>query len=187
VPVSVRGRVQTRGFEYNRLLSTAMFQVTDFRPLTTRTILVALAFLVAGYACWRLYTRLPWIRIAAAVHAQRGAVNCGDVLQSQGPDVAASAIHCAVTAHAEQRPFRVTFHVWGTDEAGWFALIGDSQGNAIETTYATGAVVDRNVLLRHRCGSPVTLKPTSAHPYGIPLLHCEPWPPQSVERDWLLW
>lgn len=154
----------------------------------TRVIVVALTFLVAGYACWRLYSRVPWIRIAATTHAERGAVNCGDVLQSQGPAVAASAINCAITAQAERRPFKVTFHVWGTDEAAWFGLTGDSRGNAIETLYSTGAVVDPNVLLRHRCAFPVKLQATSEHPYGIPLLHCAPWPPQTpFERDWLLW
>lgn len=153
----------------------------------TRTIIVFLALLVVGYVGWRVYTRVPWIRVAASVHAERGALNCGDVLQSQGEGIAAASINCAVAAQAERRPFRVTFRVAGTDEVMSYALIGDSQGNVVELMYATGVVANGNTLLRHRCGSPVELQITSAHPYGIPLLHCAPWPPPKVERDWLLW
>jgi len=152
-----------------------------------RTAFVTLALLVVVYLGWRVYTGLPWIRIAASIHAQRGALNCGDVEYAEGQNAATAAINCAIAAHAEKRPFRITFSIPGTDEHAWFALIGDSKGNAIETTYATGTVEPRNTLLQHRCSSPVQLQTTSDHPYGIPLLHCAPWPRPNLERDWLFW
>jgi hypothetical protein len=154
---------------------------------STRKILIGLALLLAGYVAWRLYMRLPWIRISATAHAERGAVNCGDVLQSDGEGVAADAIKCAIAAQDQRRPFRVTFSVSGTDDYVSFGLVGDSKGNAMETMYAMGTVQPRNTLLRHRCDFPVQLQATSDHPYGIPLLHCAPWPPRTLERDWLLW
>ena len=152
----------------------------------TRSLFALLALLLILYVGWRVYTRLPWIRIAARVHAEHGALNCGDVKYSEGRKAATAAINCAMAAQAERRPFRVTFSVPGTDEAVYHALVGDSQGGAVELMYAIGMVETHDTLLQHRCSSPVQLQ-IEDNPYGIPLLHCAPWPPNRFERDWLLW
>lgn len=120
------------------------------------------------------------------IHAERGAINCGDVEYSDGQKVAEGAIRCAIAANAKGHAFRVTFSIPGTDEHQWFALIGDSKSNVSETFYATGMFEPHDTLLRRRCNSPVQLQ-IEDHPYGIPILHCAPWSPDRLERDWLWW
>ena len=94
---------------------------------TRKTLVIGLLLLVVGFITWKLYAIVPWIDIARQVHAERGAINWGHVLQSQGQDAATAAINCALAAHQERRPFTVAFTVWGTDEQVSNAVIGDSR------------------------------------------------------------
>ncbi len=144
------------------------------------------ALVPAALLAYRWYKRLPWIDLAARLHSERGAINCGHVFT---PDYAAarSAVACAQSAHSQRRAFRVIFTVTGVDERVSNAVIGDSDGNATEILYATGTVVDADRLMRHACSSPAQLLVESGGAYPIARIHCAPWPTATPETNFLLW
>lgn len=75
----------------------------------------------------------------------------------------------------------------GVDEHVSSAIIGDTGGKAVEILYLAGMFKDRNKLLRHDCSRPTRLVAETNSPYSIPVLHCEPWPPQNFRRDHIFW
>lgn len=148
-------------------------------------VVVAIVLVAAGVLA---YWRLPWLALAARAHAQRGSLNCGQLADFRSNTIAPeAAIRCALNAQQHHRPFTITFHVHGIDEQVSNAIIGDSAGNAIELFYGTGTVERRDTLLKHRCVQPTQLQIDPPTIYGIPRLHCTPWPPSALERDYIFW
>jgi len=146
-------------------------------------VLIVILYLLAliGY---RRYDRLPWIDIAAFVHSHRGSVDCGHVVE---PDYwgAQTAIACALSAHESRRPFSIIFTVDNIEGPVDNAIIGNSRSDVIEVVYATGMFASR--IMKNNCNVPGQLQLEPATIYHIPRLHCTPWPPTHIERDYLLW
>ena len=140
-------------------------------------------FALLAYIGYVQYERLPWIDIAAHVHAQRGAVNCGHIVGSRGGMKSAWAfwlMDCAVSAAEKHRPFFVILtRSGGTDVTFSHAVVADSGGTGVEILYSTGMEIHADALLRYRCDSPIRL--------DVETGHCAPWPPTKIERDHLLW
>jgi len=151
-----------------------------------RAGLLLLALVVLGILGYWCYLRVPWIDVAASVHSQRESIHCGHVVE---PDARSAkvAIDCAISAQTDRRPFVVIFTVHGTDERVSNAVVGDSKGNGLELLYATGMVVDANMLLKRRCDSPIQLQVDPPTTYHIPRLHCSPSPNALFAKDRLLW
>jgi len=154
-------------------------------------ISLMLVFILGGLAAIRSRDRLPVIEWAARFHSERGSIECGHVTNRQRhaePVISADAgINCAIAAHENRRPFTLLFTGSGMDERVSTAIIGDSEGNVTELIYATGMVINNSTLLKHSCSRPVQLLVERRSPYGFPRLHCAPWPPERMERDYLLW
>jgi hypothetical protein len=151
----------------------------------TRAGVVFLVLL--GTLIYRMYGwRIPWIKIDAYVRAKRGAVRCGDVTNHGGDDVE-GAVNCALSAHKSRRPFVIIFTVSGIDERISSAVVGDSDGNAVEILYMEGMFRKRDTLLRHVCSIPARLELERSSPYEIPRVHCAPWPPPDLEKDYIFW
>src|ERR1051326_7232369 len=116
------------------------------------------------------YNRLPWLELAAHLHAQRGSIDCGHIFSRELHTD--TGVQCAQSTHKNRHPFVVIFTVNGVDSDFFSdALIEDSQGKAIEIFYATGMVRHPNTLLRHTCATPVQFQVESS---DISLLHCLP-------------
>lgn len=132
------------------------------------------------------YNRLPWLEASVRVHAERGSTNCGHLTNSgPNPDFTA-VIQCVEAAHQQHHPFFVTVTEYGTDETYSNAIVGDSEGEAIEIFYLSGTVAQANELLKRPC--PPAAQFLMVNDRGaIPQLHCYPWPPQALERDHIFW
>jgi hypothetical protein len=143
------------------------------------------AFLL--FLAYRWYDRLPWLEASVHIHSERGSANCGHLTNSSyefhsDPD---AVINCVVSAHQQRRPFFVRVSLHGIDEQFNSAIVGDSKGQAIEIFYGVGMVERPNALLRRHCSDQFTIKRETA--YGIPQIHCQPWPPPALERDRIFW
>jgi hypothetical protein len=157
------------------------------RPVAA--VLVGVLFL-GGFCVYRFYYVLPVIEWAAWLRSERGSIKCGLVTNSfdrSGATAAQAAIACAQSALEQHRPFLLIFTGHGIDERMSSALVGDSKGNAIELFYATGMVAPRNMLVKQRCEMPTRLEKEESSGYGFPQLHCAPWPPKTLTRDFLFW
>ncbi len=134
------------------------------------------------------YNHLPWLALDVRIQAEPGSMDCGQLTNSRSNAVAPEvAIKCALDSLHHQRPFTIAFHVHGVDEQVSNAIVADSSGSAIELFYATGMVMRPNTLLRHRCSQPTQLQIEPPTIYGIPRLHCAPWPASALERDYVFW
>jgi hypothetical protein len=155
---------------------------------------IAIALIVvfaAGvlFLAYRWFDRLPWLETAVRLHSERGSTNCGLLSDSSaGPHADPEVVlTCALSAHQQRRPFFVMFSVHGVDAQVSTAIVGDSKGEAIELWYPTGMFERANTLLRHRCDRPTQLIVEQPTVYGMPRLHCLPWPPPALQRDHILW
>jgi hypothetical protein len=153
---------------------------------------IALALLFAAVLAlfvYRLYDRFPWLEASARAHSEKGSTDCGHLSNaSDEPHLDPDAvIACVVSAHQQRRPFFVTFRFQGSDEQFNDAFVGDSKGDVIEIFYATGTVERANTLLRRRCDGSRQFIVQRETAYHIPQLHCEPWPPSTLERDYIFW
>lgn len=134
------------------------------------------------------YNRFPWLRFAVAIHAHRGSLDCGHLAQGEANEKPLdTSIECAVNAQHNHVPFIITFYVYGIDEQIWSGIVGDARGNATEYLYAMGMIRPANTLLKHPCAAPARLQIEPPTIYGIPRLHCTPWPAPRLERDWIFW
>lgn len=119
-------------------------------------------------------------------HAETGSIDCGTVTNYSGNGN--TSIQCAQSAREQGRPFFVIFMGHGIDEHTSNALRVDAGGRAIELFHGSGMVtLPQNRVMKHDCDSPVQLLVESRSPYGFPRLHCAPWPPSQIKRDFLLW
>lgn len=154
------------------------------RKLTALAVVVVLVAM--GILLLRQYDRIPWVALAAHLHAQRGSIDCGHIFNTELPKGGAhtdTGVQCALSAHKSRQPFVVIFTVNGIDSVFSDAIVENSQGKAIEIVYFSG-MVSQPGLFRHTCATPVQFQVESS---DISLLHCLPWPPTNLERDWILW
>jgi hypothetical protein len=135
----------------------------------------------------RNFDRLPWIKITAYVHSQRGAIDCGHSVAVRDEIGAETVVRCALSAHSKGRPAVAIFTTEGTDLKASNAIVGDSEANTLEIVYAPGLVANHGNLLKRRCDRPVQLLVYQATTYDLPTLHCAPWPSSKFERDYFLW
>jgi hypothetical protein len=155
------------------------------KPVALALIVIFVA--LSGLILFRWWNRLPWLEMTARLKAERGSINCGDLVfgRSRAADINA-AVQCAASASASGRPFRIAFVASGIDSSHSSAIVGDSQGNAVEMLFSTGMVDTANRLLRHSCGTPMHLKLSLGEDGAIPSLNCEPWPPTPMEMEHML-
>jgi len=142
----------------------------------------ATLMLLAVVVAYRLCDAWMVIEIVTRFHSERGSTNCGHVTNStyhgERPS-AEAAIACAQSALEHHRAFNVIFTGYGIDEEVSNALVADSDGKVAEILYATGAVMNRNRLLRHRCDFPTHLLIEKDSPFGFARLHCVERPPTN--------
>ena len=89
------------------------------------------------FLAYRWYDRLPWLEASVRVHSERGSTNCGNLTNSgyeAHPD-STVVIRCVESAHQQHRPFFVTLSIHGVDDYYSSAIVGDSNGEAIEIFY----------------------------------------------------
>jgi hypothetical protein len=154
-------------------------------PIALALIVIFVA--LSGFILFRWWNRLPWLEMAARLESERGSTNCGNLVfgRSHAADINA-AVQCAASANASGRPFRIIFVASGIDSSHSSAIVGDSQGNAVEILFSTGMVDTANRLLRHSCGRPMQLKLGLGEDHTIPILNCEPWLPTRPEIEQML-
>ena len=146
-------------------------------------IVTAILVAVAAIVSYRFCDGWTVIEIAAKLHSEWGSTSCGHVTNSfyhgerLSPDV---AITCAQNALEHHHAFSVIFTGYGIDDDVSNALVANSKGRAVEVFYATGMVVHRNRLLRHRCDFPTRLVVERDSPTAFPRLHCAEWPPKDL-------
>ena len=126
------------------------------------------------------HTELPIIDWAARAHSQRGSVDCGRIRENLDAE---KANNCAISESKLHHQFFITFTEPGIDEVMTNAIIARSDGTAIELFYATGMVARPNALFKRRCATPLKLERDAQSGR----LHCIPWPPKDLERDFIVW
>src|SRR5437868_11394550 len=146
-------------------------------------IVSAILVLAAGIVAYRLCDGWTVIEIAARLHSEWRRTSCGHVTNSpyhgRRPS-ADAAITCAQNALEHHHAFSVIFTGYSIDDEVSNALVANSKGEAVEVLYATGAVANRNRLLRRRCDFPTRLVVEKDSPFGFPRLHCAEWPPKDL-------
>lgn len=149
---------------------------------------VVFTLLAVGVPRYRLHEEVVWINVAAYAHSQRGAIKCGRIAGTppfHEPQAEADeAIRCALSAHNQRRPFVVMFSIHGSDGDVSNAVVGDSDGNAVEIFYATGDYKNAHKMMSHRCGSLQVEPPPQS--YMIPVLHCADWRTANYQGNYLL-
>ena len=151
--------------------------------------LLTIFVLMVLFLAYRWYDRFPWLEASVRAHSERGSANCGHLTNSgyeAHPDPNA-VIHCIQSAHQQRRPFYATLTLSGVDEQFNSAIVGDSQGRAIEIFYGVGMVERPNTLLRRRCDVSGNFLVQRESVYDIPQPHCAPWPPPALDRDHIFW
>lgn len=131
---------------------------------------------------------LPIAQCAVRLHAERGSVDCGDIQSREGATAGDEAVRCVQSAIQQRRPFHVVLTNHGVDTTIVDALVGKSDGRAIELFYGTGMVTQAHELFKNVCDVPLKLLVKSQESFsGFPSLHCAPWPPPRLRHDFLLW
>ena len=153
--------------------------------------IVGLCVLV--FAWHRVSPRLPWIELAAKVHAKRGMVNCGHargLLWSDGKgDVAWHAVmNCATTAQGAGKGFVAAFTAPYGEGDFSRALVVDGKGKGMEIFYSTGMDEHADQFMKVPCKTPLRLlvRPESWGSRDLPRLDCD-YAVSDATRDWLFW
>ena len=157
-----------------------------------KSLALALLVIIAAmtlFLAYRWYDRFPWLEASVYVHSKRGSANCGHLTNSwYGPHPDSNAvIRCVESAHELHRPFFVTLSFHGVDDYHSSAIVGDSEGQAIEILYWSGMVIGANELLRRRCDVSRQFLVLIGNKTDIPQPHCYPWPPAAPEHDHIFW
>jgi hypothetical protein len=99
--------------------------------------------------------------------AGEAARDCGSVRSYARPETATA---CALSTHADRKPFYVSYEEWGIDSNAAMAFASDADGNVYKVEYDSAAVwltsdrrknlqlTDGNHVAIERCSKPVKLR-----------------------------